>query len=241
MHFPLSAAFIDQGVKHCKSEFFVCGLSRLRLLLQDETFSEIYSGARQPFSPVNFLYHWWRFADSLAGYQQQDAHEFYISLLEGLAGSLIIPPGAPDSGDDEMNHLTPPGFEQGMGVDANVTGRMTPPPGGLMQRGLSPLPDDSAGGSDFMMGPSRCVVCEIPIRTQNLPVGCADVTHHIFQDLQFQKASYLGCSCEHSNGFCLMPLWLLTYSSDQHGSSSPCLTLACHVLSCMSVLCTSVL
>ena len=39
-----------------------------------------------PFSPVRFLDTWWRSAGgSLAGYQQQDAHEFYLSLLDGLS------------------------------------------------------------------------------------------------------------------------------------------------------------
>lgn len=60
-------------------------------MLQDTVFGEVYSGNRQPFSPAEFLFQWWRYADSLAGYQQQDAHEFYLSLLEGLSGSLITP------------------------------------------------------------------------------------------------------------------------------------------------------
>lgn len=54
-------------------------------VLQDKIFSEAYSGQRLPFSPVKFLDTWWRSAGgSLAGYQQQDAHEFYLSLLDGL-------------------------------------------------------------------------------------------------------------------------------------------------------------
>lgn len=54
--------------------------------LQDHIFSEAYSGQRLPFSPVKFLDTWWRSAEgSLAGYQQQDAHEFYLSLLDGLS------------------------------------------------------------------------------------------------------------------------------------------------------------
>ncbi|KAA6417066.1 MAG: hypothetical protein FRX49_12976, partial [Trebouxia sp. A1-2] len=52
----------------------------------DHIFSEAYSGQRLPFSPVKFLDTWWRSAEgSLAGYQQQDAHEFYLSLLDGLS------------------------------------------------------------------------------------------------------------------------------------------------------------
>lgn len=53
---------------------------------QDNIFSEAYSGHRVPFSPIRFLDTWWRSAGgSLAGYQQQDAHEFYLSLLDGLS------------------------------------------------------------------------------------------------------------------------------------------------------------
>ena len=52
---------------------------------QDTIFTEAYGGVRRPFSPVRFLDTWWRSAEgSLAGYQQQDAHEFYLSLLDGL-------------------------------------------------------------------------------------------------------------------------------------------------------------
>lgn len=35
--------------------------------------------------PSNFLYSVWNFADYLAGYDQQDAHEFFIALLDGLS------------------------------------------------------------------------------------------------------------------------------------------------------------
>lgn len=53
---------------------------------QDNIFAEAYGGIRRPFSPIRFLDTWWRNAEgSLAGYQQQDAHEFYLSLLDGLA------------------------------------------------------------------------------------------------------------------------------------------------------------
>ena len=55
--------------------------------IQDGIFSEAYSAARAPFSPASFLYAWWQHADHhLAGYSQQDAHEFYLYALSGLAG-----------------------------------------------------------------------------------------------------------------------------------------------------------
>ena len=60
-----------------------------RFFLQDVIFAEAYGGLRLPFSPVKFLDTWWRSAGgSLAGYQQQDAHEFYLSLLDGLSQPL---------------------------------------------------------------------------------------------------------------------------------------------------------
>jgi hypothetical protein len=70
------------SARHC----FACASSPA---MQEAVFGEVYSGNRQPFSPAEFLYQWWRFADSLAGYQQQDAHEFFLSLLEGLSGSTV--------------------------------------------------------------------------------------------------------------------------------------------------------
>jgi ubiquitin carboxyl-terminal hydrolase 22/27/51 len=39
---------------------------------------------RPPWSPATLLAAWWRHAESLASYQQQDAHEFYLSLLSGV-------------------------------------------------------------------------------------------------------------------------------------------------------------
>lgn len=56
-------------------------------------FSAAYSGARAPYSPAAFLYAWWRIAEHhLAGYQQQDAHEFYLYALAGLAHSRLPAP-----------------------------------------------------------------------------------------------------------------------------------------------------
>ena len=60
---------------------------------QDVVFSAAYSGARAPYSPAAFLYAWWRHAEHhLAGYQQQDAHEFYLYALAGLAHSRLPAP-----------------------------------------------------------------------------------------------------------------------------------------------------
>ena len=37
-----------------------------------------------PFNPHRFLYAMWKHSSDLAGYEQQYAHEFFISLLDGL-------------------------------------------------------------------------------------------------------------------------------------------------------------
>ncbi|KAH9805363.1 ubiquitinyl hydrolase 1 [Citrus sinensis] len=50
----------------------------------DTMFSAIFCGDRMPYSPAKFLYSWWRHASNLASYEQQDAHEFFISMLDGI-------------------------------------------------------------------------------------------------------------------------------------------------------------
>ncbi|GAV89160.1 UCH domain-containing protein/zf-UBP domain-containing protein [Cephalotus follicularis] len=50
----------------------------------DAIFSSVFSGDRTPYSPAKFLYSWWQHAANLASYEQQDAHEFFISMLDGI-------------------------------------------------------------------------------------------------------------------------------------------------------------
>ncbi|KAJ6796036.1 ubiquitin carboxyl-terminal hydrolase 22-like [Iris pallida] len=50
----------------------------------DEMYSFVFSGDRTPYSPAKFLYSWWQHASNLASYTQQDAHEFFISMLDGI-------------------------------------------------------------------------------------------------------------------------------------------------------------
>ncbi|PIN04629.1 Ubiquitin-specific protease [Handroanthus impetiginosus] len=50
----------------------------------DAIFSAVFSGDRSPYSPAKFLYSWWQHASNLASYEQQDAHEFFISMLDGI-------------------------------------------------------------------------------------------------------------------------------------------------------------
>ncbi|XP_047067819.1 ubiquitin C-terminal hydrolase 22-like isoform X2 [Lolium rigidum] len=50
----------------------------------DEIYSATFSGERTPYSPAKFLYSWWQHATNLASYEQQDAHEFFISILDHI-------------------------------------------------------------------------------------------------------------------------------------------------------------
>ena len=61
-----------KSVDHCLS----CAL--------DELISEMYSADQQSMTTPNVLVAMWKFADYLAGYDQQDAHEFLIAALNGI-------------------------------------------------------------------------------------------------------------------------------------------------------------
>lgn len=66
----------------------------------DRVVGEMYSGQRAPYSPVALLHAWWRHADHLAGYQQQDAHEFYLTTLCAMDGAPPLPSSAGTIGHD---------------------------------------------------------------------------------------------------------------------------------------------
>lgn len=71
----------------------------------DIIFTAAFSGDRTPYSPANFLYSWWRYASNLAGYEQQDAHEFFISLVSGIhdEGGTTSSCKTTRSGDDNCH------------------------------------------------------------------------------------------------------------------------------------------
>ncbi|KAL6012208.1 Ubiquitin C-terminal hydrolase 22 [Asimina triloba] len=50
----------------------------------DAIFTAVFSGERTPYSPAHLLYSWWQHAANLASYEQQDAHEFFISMLNRI-------------------------------------------------------------------------------------------------------------------------------------------------------------
>eukprot|EP00041_Stephanoeca_diplocostata_P034275 m.1156223 g.1156223 ORF g.1156223 m.1156223 type:complete len:652 (-) comp24492_c0_seq4:3864-5819(-) len=47
-------------------------------------FFEMYSGVQKQLTPHKLLYSVWQHSKHLAGYSQQDAHEFFLALLDGL-------------------------------------------------------------------------------------------------------------------------------------------------------------
>ncbi|KAF8193930.1 hypothetical protein K438DRAFT_1828278 [Mycena galopus ATCC 62051] len=50
----------------------------------DKLFAEIFSDEPTAYGPITFLATTWRKSTELAGYQQQDAHEFFISTLNHI-------------------------------------------------------------------------------------------------------------------------------------------------------------
>jgi len=53
-------------------------------------FLKFYSGDHTPFGPCEFLYVVWKTEKHMAGYQQQDAHEFLICALDQLHQSCCM-------------------------------------------------------------------------------------------------------------------------------------------------------
>uniref|UniRef100_A0A1I8A752 ubiquitinyl hydrolase 1 n=1 Tax=Steinernema glaseri TaxID=37863 RepID=A0A1I8A752_9BILA len=53
-------------------------------VLHSDHMVEFYSGTRSPFAPYRLLYLVWKNEKHLAGYEQQDAHEFLISALSTM-------------------------------------------------------------------------------------------------------------------------------------------------------------
>jgi len=81
IHTPLLRDYFLADKHMCKMteasrQCLVCEMSRL--------FQEFYSGVRTPHIPYRLLHLVWTHARHLAGYEQQDAHEFFIAALDVL-------------------------------------------------------------------------------------------------------------------------------------------------------------
>ncbi|ORX43747.1 cysteine proteinase, partial [Piromyces finnis] len=63
----------------------------------DKLFAQFYSGDHTPFGPCEFLYVVWKTEKHMAGYQQQDAHEFLICALDQLHQSCCMLKNRDDS------------------------------------------------------------------------------------------------------------------------------------------------
>ncbi|KAF8344708.1 hypothetical protein F5887DRAFT_969390 [Amanita rubescens] len=63
--------------KQCKNENCTC-------CEMDKLFAETFSDDSTPYGPYTFLATTWRASAELAGYAQQDAHEFFISALSQI-------------------------------------------------------------------------------------------------------------------------------------------------------------
>jgi len=79
-HTPMLRNYFLSDSHHCPAEeapnCLVCEMSNL--------FQEFYSGKKTAHIPFRLLYKVWTNARHLAGYEQQDAHEFFIAALDVL-------------------------------------------------------------------------------------------------------------------------------------------------------------
>lgn len=80
---------------YTKKQCLVCTMSEImqevsnllfRYSQSNSVFSvaQFYSGKKDPYIPYQLLHLVWTHAKHLAGYEQQDAHEFFISTLDIL-------------------------------------------------------------------------------------------------------------------------------------------------------------
>ena len=88
IHNPLVRAYFlaDQhNCRECPRHAVASASQKICLCCDlDLLFSKAFSGEVTPHSPHQLLYSMWTYSQELAGYEQQDAHEFFISLLNGL-------------------------------------------------------------------------------------------------------------------------------------------------------------
>uniref|UniRef100_A0A914DHB0 Ubiquitin carboxyl-terminal hydrolase n=2 Tax=Acrobeloides nanus TaxID=290746 RepID=A0A914DHB0_9BILA len=84
MHIPMLRDYFLSDQHNCRyqssddedNQCLMCEISHI--------FQEFYSGEKQPYVPHRMLHLVWTHAKQLAGYEQKDAHEFFISALNVL-------------------------------------------------------------------------------------------------------------------------------------------------------------
>ncbi|BFZ17573.1 hypothetical protein BsWGS_20612 [Bradybaena similaris] len=87
----------------------VCEMARL--------YQEFYSGSRTPYIPYKLLHLVWTNARHLAGYEQQDAHEFLIAALDVLHRHCKEMNGVSDSNPHQCNCIIDRIFTGGLQSD----------------------------------------------------------------------------------------------------------------------------
>ncbi|EPB89263.1 hypothetical protein HMPREF1544_03887 [Mucor circinelloides 1006PhL] len=75
----LKAYFLSDrhNPKNCQKQYCMC-------CEMDDLFAQFYSKDKKPYGPCRFLQSMWMSLKELAGYAQQDAHEFFISALNNI-------------------------------------------------------------------------------------------------------------------------------------------------------------
>ncbi|GLU01229.1 hypothetical protein SLE2022_185420 [Rubroshorea leprosula] len=79
---PLSNFLIDRhNHDKCRNK---SGKNPCLLCELGTVFHAMHSTDHTPYSPARMLYSWWRHTPSLASFGEKDAHEFFISVLNGI-------------------------------------------------------------------------------------------------------------------------------------------------------------
>ncbi|KAI8967242.1 hypothetical protein BDF20DRAFT_1004934 [Mycotypha africana] len=80
IHNPLLKAYFlsdRHNSKTCQKQHCMC-------CEMNDLFAEFYANDKKPYGPCRFLQSMWMSMKELAGYAQQDAHEFFISALNNI-------------------------------------------------------------------------------------------------------------------------------------------------------------
>ena len=83
-----SSSLISSGCIACEFKSLFWESAAERISLSSSLKGKVGSGDLSCIVPSNLLYSVWSHADYMAGYDQQDAHEFLIALLDGLGSHL---------------------------------------------------------------------------------------------------------------------------------------------------------
>lgn len=119
-HTPLLRDYFLSDRHHClfpdQGKCLVCEMSHL--------FQEFYSGKSSPHVPFKLLHLVWTHARHLAGYEQQDAHEFLIETLnvlhrhcQGLSDARTQPPNGQSAGTSKCHCIIDQIFTGGLQSD----------------------------------------------------------------------------------------------------------------------------